>query len=437
MPSIINGLFAGRSGIASHGTAIAVVGDNISNSSTIGFKASRAEFQDLIAGGQTAGKIVGSGSSTSGVSAIFDQGTLEFTSRPLDLAIDGNGFFVVSEGAQRYYTRAGNFKVNSAGYIVSQDDKTVLGFPAGGSGALEPLNINSVSQATVSTSQVAVSGNVNAASDVLPNGESDIPTVSAAGNATTSTTTYAQLSSAAKFSTVVQVFDTLGQAHTVTYFFFHIDNGLGSPQWRVNGYVNSDEVDTGTPATGLPRLIGSVDLEFDENGSRVSSTPAGGDIAATIPWTNGSSSTSSLAMSFERFTQYASPSNILSITQDGQGVGAVTNISIGKDGTISANLSNGQTANIGKVGLANFANPEGLVRIGNNLLQQSTSSGEPIVGEADSGTFGAIQSGSIELSTVDIANEFVKLITLQRGFQANSRIITTINQLLNEIIQLA
>lgn len=436
MPSIINGLFAGRSGISSHGTAIAVIGDNISNSSTIGFKSARAEFQDLVAGGQTAGKIVGSGSSTAGVSTIFEQGTLEFTSRPLDLAIDGNGYFVVAEGAQRFYTRAGNFKVNSAGFIVNQNDKAVLGFPVGGSGALEPLNINSVSQATVSTTAVDISGNIDAASTVLTNGATDIPTVSAAGT-TTSTTTYAELNAVAAFSTVVQVFDSLGQAHTVTYFFNHIAGGTGNPQWQVNGYVNSEDVDPSGSATGLPRLIGSVDLEFDANGARVAAAPAAGDITATIPWTNGSSQADDIAMSFEPFTQYAATSNILSITQDGQGVGAVTNLSIGKDGTISANLSNGQTATIGQVGLANFANPEGLVRIGNNLLQQSTASGEPIVGEADSGTFGAIQSGSIELSTVDIANEFVKLITLQRGFQANSRIITTINQLLNEIIQLA
>jgi flagellar hook protein FlgE len=134
---------------------------------------------------------------------------------------------------------------------------------------------------------------------------------------------------------------------------------------------------------------------------------------------------------------YAAPGNILAITQDGQGIGNVGNFSIESDGTIFALLSNGQNATIGRLGLVNFSNPEGLTRIGGNLLTQSPSSGEPVVGTPETGTFGGISSGSIELSTVDIANEFVKLITLQRGFQANSRIITTINQLLNEIIQLA
>ena len=136
MPSIINGLFAGRSGISSHGSAIAVVGDNISNASTIGYKAARAEFEDLIAGGQASGRVIGAGSSVSSINSIFQQGTLEFTSRPLDLAIDGNGFFAVADGSQRFYTRAGNFKIDSSGYIVNQNGLAVLGFPAGGSGAL-------------------------------------------------------------------------------------------------------------------------------------------------------------------------------------------------------------------------------------------------------------------------------------------------------------
>jgi flagellar hook protein FlgE len=136
-------------------------------------------------------------------------------------------------------------------------------------------------------------------------------------------------------------------------------------------------------------------------------------------------------------TSYSASSNIQSISQDGQGIGAVTSINIQKDGKIYAALDNGQSAVIGTLGLVNFSNAEGLIRIGNNLLQQSPQSGEPIVGRPESGTFGAVQSGSLELSTVDIANEFVKLITLQRGFQANSKIITTINELLGAIIQLA
>lgn len=441
MPSIINGLFSGRSGISSHGNAIAVIGDNISNASTIGFKSSRAEFEDLIAGGQSSGKVVGSGSSTSAISTIFEQGTLEFSSRPLDLAIDGNGFFVVrNDEGTRYYTRAGNFKVDSQGFITTQGNLNVLGFPANGSGALENLNVNTISQDSVSTTRLTVAGNVTASADIIAPGA--IPATTAAGstvNAAT-TTTFGDLNDAAEFSTVVEIFDSLGASHTITYFYFHTGQG----EYTVRGYVNSEETDD--PAStvtevGRPRQItgGAVtefDMQFGGDGIRTNPpTATAPDMTAVIGWSNGAQD-STIEVFMDPFTQYANPSNIQSINQNGQGVGAVTSVSIEDDGSIFALLSNGQSAIIGTVGLINFSNPEGLTRIGNQLLQQSNSSGEPIVGAPLTGTLGAIQSGSVELSTVDIADQFVKLITVQRGFQANSRIITTINQLLTEIIQL-
>jgi flagellar hook protein FlgE len=140
---------------------------------------------------------------------------------------------------------------------------------------------------------------------------------------------------------------------------------------------------------------------------------------------------------FAPLTQYAAQSNILSVTQDGSGVGAVQSISVGTDGKITALLTNGQNSELGQLALATFTNQEGLARMSGNLLSASTASGAAVIGKARSGTFGAIKSGTLELSTVDIASEFVRIITLQRGFQASSRIITTINQLLNDIIQLA
>ncbi len=432
MPSIVNGLFAGRSGIASHGAAIAVVGDNISNSSTIGYKASRAEFQDLIAGGQTAGKVIGSGSATSAVSTIFEQGTLEFTGRPLDLAIDGNGFFVVADGAERFYTRAGNFKVNDSGYVVSQNNFSVLGFPAGGSGALEPLNINTVSQDSVATANVTVTGNLDAGADIVS--AASIPSATAAGAAPpgTETVDYSDLNALAEFSTVLDVYDSLGDSHTVTFFFFHTAAGA----YQVRGYVNSEDVDPSGTRVGYPRLVGSaLTMGFGSDGQNTDATPP--TLTSAIAWNNGSDASASVDFTFDPFTSFSASSNILSITQDGEGIGSVSSISIESDGRIFALLSNGQSATIGTLGMVNFSNPEGLTRIGNNLLQQSADSGEPIVGRPKTGTFGGVSSGSIELSTVDIANEFVRIITLQRGFQANSRIITTINQLLNEIIQLA
>lgn len=440
MPSIINGLFSSRSGISSHGTAIAVIGDNISNASTIGYKSSRAEFEDLVAGGQASGAVVGAGSSVSAVNSISQQGTLEFTSRPLDLAIDGNGFFAVAQGAQRFFTRAGNFKVNESGYIVNQNGLAVLGFPDGGSGSLEPLNVNTVSQSSVATTEVAISGNLDASDGVVSAGQiTTFENVPAPGSASTATS-FADLTAIAQgngYSTTFDVFDSLGAKHTLTTFFLHTNST--TREFRAYTFARSEDVETGGTPSGYPRLVGAatgVQMLFSGSGSRTGAPAAGSaDTTLSVSWNNGASATG-VDVSFSPFTQYSSNSAILAINQDGQGIGSVTSLSINGNGDISALLDNGQSATIGTIGLVNFANSEGLTRVGNQLLQQSNDSGEPVIGRPKTGTFGSIASGSVELSTVDIASEFVKLITLQRGFQANSRIITTINSLLNDIIQL-
>jgi flagellar hook protein FlgE len=428
VPSIVNGLFAGRSGIASHGAAIAVVGDNISNASTIGYKASRAEFEDLIAGEGGGGKTVGSGSSLAAVTTVFGQGTFEFTGRPLDLGIAGNGFFVVAQGDQRYFTRAGNFKVDSSGYVVNQNGLAVLGFPANASGALEPINVNSIEQSSVATTDLSMVGNVDAGATVVS--AASIP----ATTAVPPVVAFSDINTYASHSQAIDVFDSLGKSHTMTAFFFK--TGSTAPQYTVKIYAKNEEVDAAPGAfSGFPREVGSCTLSFGGDGQRTGTIPAA-DITSSISWNNGSNA-SSIDVSFKNFTQYSGQSNIQVISQDGKGIGAVTDISINDSGIISAKLSNGQSANIGTIGLASFSSPEGLTRNGFSLLSKSLSSGEPIIGRPGSGTLGKVKSGSLELSTTDTASEFVRMITLQRGFQASARIITTINQLLNEIIQLA
>lgn len=430
--SIYNGLYAGRSGLDAHGAAMANVGDNIANASTIAFKATRAEFEDLMAGGQGGKNAVTSGASVAAVSAVFEQGTFESTGRSLDLAIDGNGFFVVAQDQQRFYTRAGNFKVDSAGYIVTQGGLAVLGFPTDGSGALEPINVNTIEQGSVATTTVSIAGNLNAKADILAGGAAAIPNT--AGDPPT--TTFADLNAAAAYSTVVDVFDSLGETHTVTMFFFH----TGANEYTVRAYVANEDVDANPTVSGYPRLMSAAAekvITFNGSGQRTAPPTTGvPDFNPTVTWNNGADP-STVKFNFAPFTQYSANANILSITQDGRGIGSVTDVNIAENGQILALLSNGQTAQIGTVALVNFTSPEGLTRMGKNLLAQSTESGEPVIGTPKSGTFGAVKSGSIELSTVDIAAEFVKMITLQRGFQASSRIITTINQLLNEVIQLA
>jgi flagellar hook protein FlgE len=433
VPSIINGLFAGRAGISSHGNAIAVAGDNISNASTPGFKATRAEFESLIAGDGVLGRQFGSGSSISMVATMYEQGTLEFTGRPLDLGVSGTGYFILAQDADRLYTRAGNFKIDTSGYIVNNAGLAVLGFPANGSGALEPINVNQVSQSAIQTTEVAIAGNVDSSSALVS--VADIP---APGAAVPPTVTYSDLNKVAAYSNVVDVFDSLGQRHTTTFFFFH----TGVNQYTVRAYVNNEDVDPvpvppATGITGYPRQVGTATISFGGDGQRDPALdPGDADITANIAWSNGADA-SEIEFAFSPLTQYAAQSNILSITQDGSGVGAVQSISVSADGKITALLTNGQNSGLGQFALANFSNQEGLARLTGNLLAASTASGEAIIGKPQAGTFGSIKSGTLELSTVDIASEFVRIITLQRGFQASSRIIQTINQLLNEIIQLA
>jgi flagellar hook protein FlgE len=433
VPSIVNGLFAGRSGIASHGNAIAVAGDNISNASTPGFKANRAEFESLIAGDGVLGRQFGSGSSTASVAMLFDQGTLEFTGRPLDLGISGTGYFVLAKEDQRFYSRAGNFKVDSSGFIVNPGGLAVLGFPANGSGALEPLNVNTIEQSAIETTEVTIAGNVNASANLVAAATIPVP-----GVAVPPTVTYANLNQFAEYSTVVDTFDSLGERHPTTLFFFH----TGVNEYTIRAYVNNEDVDAvpvppAVGLTGYPRFIGEAVMTFGGDGRRNPlPTPGVADFTANVAWSNGADA-SAIEFMFSPLTQFSSQSNILSISQDGTGVGAVQSISVGTDGKITALLSNGQQNMLGQLAMASFSNQEGLGRQTGNVFTESAASGAAIIGRAESGALGSIKSGTLELSTVDIASEFVKIITLQRGFQASSRLITTINQLLNEIIQLA
>lgn len=418
MAGINSGLFAARAGISSNGLAISVLADNITNANTTGYKASRADFSDMLSsslGAKSGGGVtVGQGSQVQAVTQIFNQGAFEFTGRGLDLGIAGNGFFILSNDGQRLYTRAGNFKVDSDGFLLDQNGFQVQGFPTGGAGGLEALNVNSVSQSSAQTSAVTIAGNIDATST-----NTTIPTPPPA-------LTFSALSNAASFSTFVDVFDSLGAKHTVTVYFYK----TAASTWTARGYVDAGEVG-GT--AGDPSQIGTAAITFDSSGQRTS-VPAA-DWTATPAWSNGASS-DPISFLFDPLTQFAAPSAINSITQDGTGVGNVVSFSVGSDGALFASLDNGETTSVGTIALANFANPEGLSRNGNSVYAATSSSGDAIVGTPDTGRFGSIQSGALELSTADIADDFVKLIQLQRGFQGSSRLIGTINDLLSEIVNL-
>jgi len=422
VPSINDGLFAGRAGIQSHGSAISVLADNIANANTVGFKTSRPDFADLLAGNLGGGSAVsvGSGSSLIGVTQIFNQGTFEFTGRGLDLAIDGNGFYVVQDaggGGQRLYSRAGNFRVDEEGNLLNQNGMYVLGFPENGAGGLEPLNVNERKLDSIGTANVTIAGNLNAASEEL-------------GVPPGANPTYADLNEYKDFSTFVDVFDSLGASHSITMYYFH----TGANTWEARAYVDSGDIDG--QVAGSPYLLGSATLNFEPDGTRTEPIPDVDILVDNPAWASGANP-DDIEVLFNPFTQYAQASSISSIAQDGTGGGSVVSFTVEEDGTLFAQLDNGQTASIGTIALANFANVEGLRRVGNSLYAETGTSGEPVIGTPGNGTFGALEAGALELSTADIASDFIKLISLQRGFQGSSRVITNIDDLLNEIINLA
>lgn len=425
MPSIIEGLFSGRAGIQSHGTAISVLADNIANQNTTGFKSSRADFADLLAGslGGASSISVGSGSTISAVTQIFSQGTFEFTGRGLDVGVDGNGFFVVEDAngsGQRFFSRAGNFKVDTDGFLLDQNGFRVMGYRSNGAGGLEALNVNERGQGSVDTGEVTISGNLDASAAIT----AGIPALPGA--------TFAQMQTASQFSTFVDVFDSLGASHTITTYFFKTAT-LPVATWQAVAVTDGGDVVGGT--AGEPSLVGQSTLTFQSDGSRTTPIPDP-DFVANATWNNGSSA-SAIDFSFNPFSQFSAASSIDSISQDGTGSGSVVGFNVEQDGTLFAQLDNGQTSSIGVIALSIFANAEGLKRAGSSLYAESSASGEPVIGIPNTGTFGALEAGALELSTADIAGDFIKLISLQRGFQGSSRIITNIDDLLNEIINLA
>jgi flagellar hook protein FlgE len=464
VPSIANGLFAGRAGIAAHGTAIGVLGDNIANANSTGFKASRADFSDLLAGnlgGGSGGITVGSGAQVKSVKPVFTQGTLEFTGRGLDNAIDGAGFFVVEDtGGGRSYTRAGNFQLSKTGELLDQNGFNVMGFPATKQG-IQPLSVQNITQSEIKSTAVKITGNLDAGAngqlftsfwDASTGSVLTTNTGTPAGVTTIPAfTTFSTLNNSADFQVPVNVFDSLGGSHPVNLFFFRDRNfaPTATPdvatRWMVRAYVDGAELRNGTPSAPV-QLGGDGFMTFDSDGTRV--TPIAGASVITnaqLPievtpnrfrWANGAPS-DEIDFNLEPFTSFNNKSLVNSLSQDGKGAGNVVSFSIQADGSLFAQLDNGTTTSIGRLAMANFANPEALDRRGNALYVQSSTSGDPVIGRPQSGQFGAIQAGALELSTTDIASDFIKLISLQRGFQGSSRIITSINELLNDVINLA
>ncbi len=419
---ITSAMFSGVSGLNTNSQAMSVIGNNLANTNTLGYKGSRYVFSDLLSStvsGSGGSSQVGRGVGLSTIDNIFSQGTFESTSSDTDVAIEGNGFFIVKEVGNDtpYYTRAGAFRFDEEGYLVNPEGYRVQGKQydpltgelAGG----DPVDIQVQNTGLVDanpTANMTFTTNLDASSTELGVGAiiADDPT------------TY-------NYSASSQVFDSLGEPHLISVFWRLEDTANNT--WGTGYTVDGD------PATYQP--LGG--LTFDPDG-RLPDTDGDGEPnpvienIAVADWGNGSELNQAIALTFD-MTQYDSESMVIGQDQDGFGAGNLTNVAINEDGVVVASYSNGTQVNIAALVLGKFKNPNGLEMAGSNLYTATANSGNPRVG-LPGPELGNVFTNSLEQSNVDMGQEFVKMITAQRGFQANSKIITTVDEMLGELINL-
>jgi flagellar hook protein FlgE len=483
--SLTSSLYSGVNGLSIFGTAMQVIGDNISNVNTTGFKASRATFQDIMAQSiNTArgGSQVGRGASMSDVAPIFQQGSFQSTSSPTDLAIAGNGFFVVknSDTGNTYYTRAGQFRTDQYGNLVNPAGMTVQGWkldPDKSQIVGAPANIQiSNTSSPVATKKATVAVNLDSTtvgpstSPLTWNG-SAVPADPNGGMV--QGTNY-------QYSTSLNVYDSLGNTHTVTVYFDK-DSTAADGVWNFLVAMNPNEDQSGdTAATRGELMEGQITFNAQGNidstsGITISemrlpdgswAAPAGvADymdtngylkfnaffLPSTIQTMNldlGTQATVTVDASGAvtgignwnteaiTSTQYAARSSTIFYDQDGFGPGFLETLSVDNDGKISGSYSNGRVVPLAQLELARFNSPTDLSKSGGNLWQQTTASGAPITGPPNSNGLGSVTANALEQSTVDIGTEFVNLITTQRAFQANSKLITTTDQMLSDLLNM-
>lgn len=552
---MLTSLFTGVSGLSANGQGLSVVGDNIANSNTVGFKGSRTVFADILSSSLGGGAAfqVGRGSFIQNVQAVFGQGTLETSSNPLDMAIEGDGFFILKDtsGAQ-YYTRAGQFTLDKDGNIVNPEGLLLQGKLLTGiqAGQVSTINVASLNSPPNQTSSVTIAANLNsatAAKDPL-SGTADSFTIDASNNtivfdegggnltATISTGTYDgvglataietaldaagadytvtytaaadgrppkfviskdagtftphwgdsattaeqilgfrsvtpsaaaasftadyvavgfdpnKASTTSDFSTSITVYDSLGYGHLVTVYFRKtaesVDlDGSGAEtttgnRWHWYALVQSADSTQGEVQVGSQGY-----LEFDTDGRLVRDVQQYGVSPGAFDFTGGVTQAQAISFDFgtgtaaggsgrDATTQYGSANSVIFQTQDGFASGSLKSLTVDNTGTMVGAFTNGQTLKIAEIYLARFIAPTMLTKQGRNLYTESAASGSPIIGAPNTSGRGRVMASSLETSNVDLAEEFVRMIAFQRGFQANTRVITTTDDMLTELMQL-
>ena len=395
------------SGLNAATADLEVISNNIANVNTTGFKGSRAEFADLFAASNVgSGRTqAGSGVRLTDIAQQFSQGSIEYTSSGLDMAITGEGFFTLKNDSGYTYTRAGNFQVDQNGNVVSPQGGFLQVYPPNGAGgfdtgSLQNLHIESMTGAPQATDSATF--NLNLPANATPPGTTPFDP--------NDPTSYNQ---ASPFT----VYDSLGAAHSATVYYVNTAPG----QWTANCYIDGTSV-------------GSQAIGFDQNG--VLTTPAGGQLNFTGFTPPNGAAPMDITVDMSAVTQYGDTFDPGTITQNGYAPGKVTGIDIDANGTVSARFSNGQTKALGQLALADFENAQGLKNIGNTMWVETAQSGQVIRGAAGSGDFGSVQSGALEDSNVDLTSQLVNMIKAQRNYQANAQSISTDDKMTQTILNI-
>jgi flagellar hook protein FlgE len=424
---VLSSMWTGISGLQAQGEAMGVTADNIANANTTGFKSSRAEFADVMSRslkGVDGGKQMGRGTRVSTITPIMSQGNLDNTERSTDLAVNGNGFFTLKGNEGTTYSRDGSFKFDKGGYLVNNSGQKVQGFQADDKGRLEnKLGDIKFPNALVNASPTKeIKLDLNLDSRAISNSK----TFDAKDPYKTS-----------HYATAVEMYDSQGNKHLLNLFF----NKSEDRTWTYKGLVDGKEVTDGAEA-GLAQVVEGK-LTFTEDGKLNSQEIT----SSALNFKGGAKQDQQVKFNFgddiasggkgiEGSKQFGKDSDVVTWQQDGYAAGTVTGLAFNDEGVLSASYSNGQVLDLAQIGLAKFESPEALFKIGGNMYKESRDSGAAAVGGPRTAGRGSVMSKSLERSTVDLASEFVNMITQQRGFQANSKTITTSDELLNEVIQL-
>ena len=406
----------GLSGLNAASKNLDVISNNVANATTVGFKGSRAQFADVFANslsGAGAGQ-VGIGARVAAIAQEFGQGNVTSTNNPLDVAINGNGFFRISHEGSVTYSRNGQFHLDPNGYLVNVDNGRVTGYGVDSQANIVQtspieIQIQTADIPPLATSTFRFGANLDA---------SATPPASATFG-TTDPSSYNNTTSGS-------VYDSLGNSHVFSYYFV---KSATVGQWNVYAAVDGTAVSNVNLGAGAGSPLV---LAFDSAGALTTTMPVTADLTVT----GGATSPISFTLDMGSMTQFGAPFSVNTLYQDGYSSGRLAGLNIGSDGVVKGRYTNGQSQNLGQIVLASFANPNGLKPLGQNQWSDSPDSGLPVIGGPGSGNLGVVQSSAVEDSNVDLTAELVSMITAQRVYQANAQSIKTQDEVLQTLVNL-